>query len=203
MTLRVSGKNLSIGQALRTHVHGRMDGIIAKYNAGSPSGHVTIEPEGSGYRADCTLFLASGVTLQVEAVAPEPYASFDKAADRVERRLRDQKKRLNTRHEHDDLIAAGVTEPDPTRPDGPDHPPVASAPPQDPDDEHEVFPTVVAEHANGFAAMTVAAAVRKLDATSDAVVVFRYAEDQRINIVYRRGDGNIGWIDPLAVGRAR
>ena len=198
MTLRVSGKNLSIGQALRTHVHGRIDGIVAKYHAGSPSGHVTIEPEGSGYRADCTLFLASGVTLQVEAIAPEPYASFDKAADRVERRLRDQKKRFNARHEHDDLIAAGVMQAD-----GPDHPPVASAPPQDADDGHEVFPTVVAEHANGFAAMTVAAAVRKLDATSEAVVVFRYAEDQRINIVYRRGDGNIGWIDPLASGQSR
>ena len=50
--------------------------------------------------------------------------------------------------------------------------------------------------------MTVAAAVRKLDASTDAVVVFRYAEHQRINIVYRRGDGNIGWIDPLAGNRA-
>ncbi len=192
MTLRVSGKNLSIGQALRTHVHGRIDGIVAKYHAGSPSGHVTIEPEGSGYRADCTLFLDSGVTLQVEAVAHEPYASFDKAADRVERRLRDGKKRLRSRHEHDGLItleAAGFEEPDP-----------ASS--RDADDEGEAFPAVVAEHANGFAAMTVAAAVRKLDASSDAVVVFRYAADQRINIVYRRGDGNIGWIDPLAGGRA-
>ena len=197
MTLRVSGKNLSIGQALRTHVHGRIDGIIAKYHAGSPSGHVTIEPEGSGYRADCTLFLDSGVTLQVEAIAPEPYASFDKAADRVERRLRDQKKRLNTRHEHDGLIATEAT-----RSEEPDVPPAASPPPQASHDGHEMFPTVVAEHANGFAAMTVAAAVRKLDASSEAVVVFRYAEDQRINIVYRRGDGNIGWIDPLAGGRA-
>ena len=195
MTLRVSGKNLSIGQALRAHVHGRIDGIVAKYHAGSPSGHVTIEPEGSGYRADCTLFLASGVTLQVEAVAHEPYASFDKAADRVERRLRDQKKRLRSRHEHDGLIAleaatTGAQDPSPVTPVG------------DADDEGEAFPAVVAEHANGFAAMTVAAAVRKLDASSDAVVVFRYADDQRINIVYRRGDGNIGWIDPLAGGRA-
>ena len=94
MTLRVSGKNLSIGQALRIHVHTRIDGVLAKYRAGPPTGHVTIEPEGYGYRAGCTLFLASGTTLQVEAVATEPYASFDKAADRVERRLRDRKKRL-------------------------------------------------------------------------------------------------------------
>ena len=198
MTLRVSGKNLSIGQALRTHVQDRVDAIIAKYHAGSPSGHVTIEPEGSGYRADCTLFLSSGVTLQVEAVAKEPYASFDKAADRIERRLRDQKKRLTSRHEHDGLAAADALAPG-TAERSRAEPPRTSAS----DDPNEgMFPAVVAEHANRFAEMTVAAAVRKLDASSDAVVIFRYAEDQRINIVYRRGDGNIGWIDPLASNRA-
>ena len=198
MTMRVSGKNLSIGQALRKHVHDRVDGVVAKYHAGAPSGHVTIEPEGSGYRADCTLFLESGVTLQVEAVAHDPYASFDKAADRIERRLRDQKKRLRTRHEHDGLAeAATITASEPSSF-------LASLPQAFRDEEPggEMFPAVVAEHANGFAEMTVAAAVRKLDASSDAVVVFRYADNQRINIVYRRGDGNIGWIDPLAAGRA-
>ncbi len=199
MTLRVSGKNLSIGQALRMHVHDRVDAIVAKYHAGSPSGHVTIEPEGSGYRADCTLFLTSGVTLQVEAVASEPYGSFDKAADRIERRLRDQKKRLSSRHEHDGLVVAGAAMDGATE----RSPPYAELPQSlDGDASEEVFPAVVAEHANGFAEMTVAAAVRKLDASSDSVVVFRYAENRRINIVYRRGDGNIGWIDPLAGSRA-
>ena len=195
MTLRVSGKNLSIGQALRTHVHDRVDAIVAKYHAGAPGGHVTIEPEGSGYRADCTLFLSSGVTLQVEAVAKEPYASFDKAADRIERRLRDQKKRLTCRHEHDGLDAATPDTAGSSRAELP-----RTSAPDDPNEE--VFPAVVAEHADRFAEMTVAAAVRKLDASTDAVVVFRYAENQRINIVYRRGDGNIGWIDPLAGNRA-
>ena len=198
MTLRVSGKNLSIGQALRKHVHDRVDGVVAKYHAGVPSGHVTIEPEGSGYRADCTLFLASGVTLQVEAVAHDPYASFDKAAERIERRLRDRKKRLRSRHEHDGFADAAVVTTSELSPS------LASLPETFEDEEagEEMFPAVVAEHANGFVEMTVAAAVRKLDASSDAVVVFRYAENQRINIVYRRGDGNIGWIDPLALGRA-
>ena len=200
MALRVSGKNLSIGQALRTHVHERIDGIIAKYHAGSPSGHVIVEPEGSGYRADCTLFLASGMTLQVEAVAPEPYASFDKAADRIERRLRDQKKRLRSRHEHDAFIVADAAPLDDAEP-SPAFAERSGAFADEAPDE-EVFPAVVAEQANGFAEMTVAAAVRELDASSAAVVVFRYADDQRINIVYRRGDGNIGWIDPLAGGRA-
>ncbi len=186
MTLRVSGKNLAIGEALRTHVHSRIDGIVAKYHAGSPSGHVTIEPEGSGYRADCTLFLKSGMTLQVEAIAQEPYTSFDKAADRIERRLRDHRKRLIGRHGEG---PSGVIEAQEIEADA------LSDKADEPDEE--TFPVVVAEQAGGFKEMTVAAAVHELDAAMCGVVIFRYAENRRISIVYRRADGNIGWIDPL------
>ncbi len=197
MTLRVSGKNLAIGEALRTHVHSRIDGVVAKYNAGSPTGHVTIEPEGSGYRADCTLFLKAGITLQVEAIAHEPYASFDKAADRIERRLRDHQKRVKGRHSdagHGNGLDASVAE-------ALALPPLDEIEPEadaDPDGEAK-FPAVVAEHAQSFQEMTVAAAVRALDDTDCHVVVFRYAENRRINIVYRRLDGNIGWLDPLGM----
>ena len=192
MTLRVSGKNLAIGEALRTHVHSRIDGVVAKYSAGSPTGHVTIEPEGSGYRADCTLFLKAGITLQVEAIAHEPYASFDKAADRIERRLRDHRKRQQGRHadgppgDLDASVAEALALPplDQIQDDG-------EAP------DEVTFPAVVAEAAIGFQEMTVAAAVQALDHTECPVVVFRYAENRRINFVYRRPDGNIGWIDPL------
>ena len=194
MTLRVSGKNLTIGEALRTHVHSRIDGVVAKYHAGAPTGHVTIEPEGSGYRADCTLFLKAGITLQVEAIAHEPYASFDKAADRIERRLRDHRKRQQGRHadSHAGEMDASVAD-------------ALALPPleQIEDDAEETpettFPAVVAEPATAFQEMTVAAAVRALDDADCPVVVFRYAENRRINIVYRRPDGNIGWIDPLGI----
>ena len=196
MTLRVSGKNLAIGEALRTHVHSRIDGVIAKYHAGTPTGHVTIEPEGSGYRADCTLFLKSGITLQVEAIAQEPYSSFDKAAERIERRLRDHRKRLSGRHGEGPNGAAFQGADD------------AAALADDPgpdliDDTEETFPVVVAEQAAGFQQMTVAAAVHALDSANCPVVIFRYAENQRINIVYRRADGNIGWIDPLGDANGR
>ena len=189
MTLRISGKNLAIGDALRTHVQARIDGVTAKYHAGAPSGHVTIGPEGSGYRSDCTLFLAAGITLQVDAVAHEPYVSFDKAADRIERRLRRHKKR-QTSHHGTGAVSALMDA------DG-DFDPL----PVDllEDIEEETFPAVISEPAHGFKEMTVAAAVRQLDSTACSVVIFRYAENSRINIVYRRPDGNIGWIDPLGV----
>ena len=193
MTLRISGKNLAIGDALRSHVQARIDGLTAKYHAGLPSGHVTIGPEGSGYRSDCTLFLSSGTTLQVEAVAHEPYVSFDKAADRIERRLRRHKKRQSGHHgaaHHGNGSDRLPFE------DGGD---VEMRPVELPEEiGEETFPAVIAEPAQGFAEMTVASAVRQLDQAACSVVIFRYAENRRINIVYRRTDGNIGWIDPLA-----
>ena len=189
MTLRVSGKNLAIGEALRTHVHTRIDGVVAKYHAGSPTGHVTIEPEGSGYRADCTLFLRSGITLHVEAIAQEPYATFDKAADRIERRLRDHRKRLTGRHGEsaDDQLDALDAD--------------ARALPlidlEPPEPAEQSYPVVVAENCKDLKEMTVAAAVHALETSETGVVVFRYHENSRINLVYRRADGNIGWIDPF------
>jgi ribosome-associated translation inhibitor RaiA len=64
MTLRVSGKNLNIGEAFCAHIEARIESTLAKYRAGPAAGHVTIEPEGPGFRADCTLHLMSGVTRQ-------------------------------------------------------------------------------------------------------------------------------------------
>ena len=191
MTLRVSGKNLDIGEALRTHVHGRIDGLVAKYHAGRPTGHVTIEPEGSGYRADCTLFLKAGVTLQVEAIAQEPYASFDKAVDRIERRLRDHRKRVQDRHGE----AGPVETLQASEVEARELPSLDELEPEA--ETGGTFPVIVAEHAKGIREMTVAAAARVLDDDDCPVVVFKTADSHRINFVYRRQDGNIGWIDPL------
>ena len=98
MPLRISGKNINIGDALRTHVSERLNAATGKYFDGSVAGHVTIEPEGSGYRTDCTLHLASGVTLQAEGRAQEVYASFDQTAARIESRLRRYKRKLKDRN---------------------------------------------------------------------------------------------------------
>ncbi|HLH10715.1 MAG TPA: ribosome-associated translation inhibitor RaiA [Methylovirgula sp.] len=97
MTLRVSGKNLDIGQSLRSHVGTRLDQVISKYSAEPTGGHVTIEKAGSGFRTDCTLYLDSGLTLQAEAEGQDAYSSFNKAADRIENRLRRRKDRVKER----------------------------------------------------------------------------------------------------------
>ncbi len=190
MTLRVSGKNIDIGEALRSHVQQRISVMATKYFDGSISGHVTLEPEGSAYRTDCALHLSSGITLHAEAIAHDPYASFDQAAGRIEKRLRRYKGRLKAHHPAANgagFEATGQTT-------------LANyviVPPDDDSEEIEDFnPVVVAETTGRLRDLSVSAAVMDLDLTGAPVIVFRHAGNGRVNIVYRRLDGHIGWIDP-------
>ena len=88
MTLRVSGKNLDIGETLRSQVQDRVAGALSKYFDGGYSGHVTVTRDGTGYRTDCVLHLTSGMTLEASGAAQDAYASFDQTAGRIENRLR-------------------------------------------------------------------------------------------------------------------
>jgi ribosomal subunit interface protein len=193
MTLRVSGKNLDIGLAFRTHIETRIDTALAKYRAGLIAGHVTVEPEGSGFRADCTLHLSSGATLQADAKAQEPYASFNRAADLIENQIRRHRERLLDHH-----AGAAVDARPPVGQPPPEVAPEADRKPSlaDAGKAHDLHPAVIAEPSSGFREMTVSGAAMELDSTNAAVVVFRRASDGRTNVVYRRPDGNIGWIDP-------
>src|SRR4029077_11904568 len=98
MPFRVSGKNLDIGEALRTRVNARVAEALGKYFDAGYSGHVTVEKEGFGFRTECVIHLDSGITLHTEANAADAYASADQAAERVEKRLRRDKRRLKDRH---------------------------------------------------------------------------------------------------------
>jgi ribosomal subunit interface protein len=190
MPLRVSGKNLDIGESLRTHMTEKVQTLIARYFDGKITGHVVITPEGSAYRTDCSLHLSSGMNLQSEGRAHEPYASFEQAADKIERRLRKYKKRLK---EHASGHDGDAGSPEPREVANF----VISAPAED-DDEGQVdfAPVVVAEDAQPLKTLSVASAVFELDLSGAPVVIFQHATTLRVNIVYRRRDGAIGWLDP-------
>ena len=194
MSFRVSGKNIEIGSALQTHAHGKVSAIIGKYFDTEPSGHVTLEPEGSGYRADLFVHLTNGVTVQAEGRAHEAYACFDQAAERIERRLKRHKRRLKDRHSapdgHDrmrsqpaDLVASYVIEA-----------------PGEEELAVDFAPIVVAEGQTTLKRLSVSAAVLELDISGAPVLVFRHSSNDHVNIVYRRTDGHIGWIDPSDSG---
>ena len=193
MVLRVSGKNIDIGAALREHVEARVAALSERYTAGPISGTVIFGPEGPGYRTDCNLRLTSGMSLQAEARAQDVYASFDQAAERVEKRLRRYRRRLKDHHPAQNGAAAGETAAGAgemlTRY-------VIEAPDEEREEAQDFNPVVVAETAERVKSLSVASAVAELDLSGAPVVVFRHAGHGRVNIVYRRGDGNIGWIDP-------
>jgi len=189
MPFRVSGKNIDIGDALRNRVNQRIAEATSKYFDGGFSGHVTVGREGYGFRTECVIHLDSGIVLEAEAIAADAYASADEAALRIEKRLRRYKRRLKD-HQPRANGAAGLA-----AIDAPSY--VLSAPEHDTDEEAtEWHPVVIAESTTALKRQSVSEAVMELDLRGVPVVVFRHAGHGRINLVYRRADGHIGWIDP-------
>jgi ribosomal subunit interface protein len=191
MSLRISGKNLDVGEALRGQAEERVAAAVSKYYEGGYQGHVTVDKDGSAFRTDGVLHLSSGITLEASATAHDAYASLDKMAERIEKRLRRYKRRLKDR-------SGGAG-----RDAGIEIPSYVIAAPVDDIEELDGAsqgdnPVIVAESTKSLHVMTVGDAVAELDLTGAPVIVFRHAGNGRMNIVYRRRDGNIGWIDPPA-----
>jgi ribosomal subunit interface protein len=193
MPFRVSGKNIAIGEALRGRVNQRIAEATAKYFDGGYSGHVTIGKDGIGFRTECVVHLDSGIVLEAEATAGDAYLSADQAAERIEKRLRRYKRRLKG---HQTVRADGQA-PEQSI-DAASY--VIAAPDEDADDGiTEYNPVIIAESTTALQSMSVSEAVMQLDLTGTAVVVFRHGGHGRVNLVYRRADGHIGWIDPPSI----
>jgi ribosomal subunit interface protein len=190
MPLRISGKNLDIGEALRRRVGERVQEALSKYFDGGYSGHVTIDRDGFGYSTECVIHLDSGIVLQADAAAPDAYTSADRATIRMEKRLRRYKRRIKDRPAPAQDVP--VIE-------APSY--VIAAPEQDDDIDMTGFaPAIIAESVTLLRRFSVSEAVQELDMTGAPVLVFRHAGHGRVNVVYRRPDGHIGWIDPPALG---
>ncbi|HVX74659.1 MAG TPA: ribosome-associated translation inhibitor RaiA [Bradyrhizobium sp.] len=199
MTLRVSGKSISIGEALRGRVSERTEEVLRKYFDGNYSGHITLSKDGFGFRTDCALHLDSGITLEADSNATDAYASADQALLMIEKRLRRYKSRLKDRSARKAHAAsAALAEIDGAALDAPSY--VIEAPASNSEGEMEGYNAVViAEATTSLKRLSVSEAVMELDLTGAPCMVFQHGSSGRVNVIYRRADGNVGWIDPPAV----
>ncbi len=184
MALRVTGKNLDIGDVLRNQAEAKINEVVAKYADGGYSGHVTVVKDGLGFKTDCTIHLAHGPDLHVSGEAPDAYASLSVAVERIAKQLRRHKRR---RSEH---AGAGAAMPEGAA--------MASA---GEDEDVDVIETtaagaaIIAEPLAEARTLSVLGAVAAFEAGKNPVLVFRNAGTGRINVLYRRPDGHFGWVD--------
>ncbi len=192
MQVQVTGKHVDVGEALRTRVSNELSTSIAKYFDRGGGADVVVSREGSAFKVDCAVTLASGQQLTTHGLGADAHQAFDAALDKLSKRIRRYKDRLKSHHGQAlarqaettayFVIQAPDIEDDEAEPVGPD--------PASPE------PLIIAETERPVRAMTVSQAVMELDLTEAQTIVFRNAAHGGLSVVYRRPDGNIGWIDP-------
>ena len=190
MRIRVSGKDLDIGEALQTHVNTELGESLGKYAGRPTDATVTFSRDGFGFACEIFVHLSTGLTAQANGTASEVYPAFEAARERMAKQLRRHKRRLKDHHKE--------------RPVPVDTEPAASfvlAPFEEDEETVDVLdgaqaPTIIAEMQTRVPSLTVGEAVLQMELAHAPVLVFRNEKGGAINVVYRREDGNIGWIDP-------
>ncbi len=189
MDVQITGKGIDLGSALQTHVEDRINASVHKYFERSAEAQVTFAREGSSIKCEATTHLASGVFLAVQGEAHDAYSAFDDALEKLEKRVRRYKRRLKNHHANGKPPLPAVDTP------------TYVLKPLDADEEgdepieEDPTPIVIAESSTSLREMTVGAAVLQLDLADQPVFVFKNAAHGRVNVVYKRPDGNVGWID--------
>jgi ribosomal subunit interface protein len=193
MRVQVSGKHVDVGEALRTRVDADVTAAIGKYFERGGGAEVVVSRDGHGFRVDCAVTLATGQQLQSHGLGADAHAAFGQALAKVETRIRRYKRRLKS---HAVAASAKAAETAALL--------VLRAPSDELEDdawdsvEDDGPPAamIIAETEAPLKTMTVSMAVLELDLSGAQTIVFRNAAHGGLSVVYRRADGNIGWIDP-------
>ena len=190
MEIQVSGKNIDLGEALQAHVSERLTEGVTKYFERGAEATVVFGKERHLIGCEITTHLASGVYLAAHGAAGDAYAAFEEALEKLEKRVRRHKRRLKNHHANGkDPLPAENAAYYLLEPFGDEA--------AEPEKEVEDPPVVVAESQTSLRSMSVSDAVLQLDLAESPAIVFKNAAHGRLNVVYRRRDGHIGWIDPV------
>lgn len=187
MRYQISGKQIDIGEALQIHVKAEIGEIIEKYAQRPTEAVVVFSRQGYELTCEAIVHLSTGLTAQAKGQATEIYAAFEACREKLEKQLRRYKRRLRSHHSHRTApvefaagaayILAASEEPEETEPDS-------------------LQPVVIAEMETQIPSVTVGEAVMQMELAGQRLLVFRNEGHGGVNVVYKRDDGNIGWIDP-------
>ena len=195
MELTVHGKQMDVGDALRTHVSDKLTDLNEKYFNHAAFATVTFSREGHGHKqTKVHILIQVGKNIQVigDAVSNDPYASFENAADKVGKQMRRYKRKLRDHHARieqapdSDIVSAKLyTLQDTVEQDN-----------EDTSEDSNQDPIVIAELTSNIVTMSVSEAVMRMDLAGSNALMFRNAGNGRLNMIHRRKDGHIGWVDP-------
>jgi ribosomal subunit interface protein len=188
MRYQISGKQINIGEALQTHVKDSLGAVMEKYAQRPTDAMVIFSKSGAEFICEATVHLSTGLTASAKAHSHEIYAAFESTADKMEKQLRRYKRRLKDHHRDRqqpvDVFGAATYI-------------LASFEAENEDAEPETLqPIIVAEMETKIPSLSVGEAVMQMEIAGAPLLVFRNEGHDGVNVVYRRDDGNVGWIDP-------
>lgn len=187
MRFQITGKQIDIGESLQEHVRTELSGMVSKYAGRPTDGIVTFSKSAHEFVCETEVHLSTGLTAQAKAHATEIYSSFDGSLEKMDKQLRRYKRRLKDHHKERpqpvELFDAGSYI-------------LASADESEEAETENTAPVIVAEMETKIPSISVGEAVMQLELSNAPVVVFRNEKNNTMNVVYRRDDGNFGWIDP-------
>lgn len=195
MQINIAGKQMDLGSALKQKVADDLEAVVSKYCERTGQARVTISKQGHLIEVDCNVHLPSGILLQAKGQATDPYAALEISLDRIEKRIRRYRRRLKDHHRPD-------RSPFPSEP-AVDH--VLSSVDESEEESKEENKLeensvlTIAETSTTVHTMAVSEAVMQLELSDVPALMFRNAANKRHNMVYRRADGHIGWVDPSEV----
>ena len=195
MELSIKGKHLDIGDALTQHIETRLTGSVEKYFDHALDANVVLTKEGNGkqFRTDIVVHIGRNIKMHGRATTGEPYESFETALERVAKQLRRYKRRLNDHRKNAPGLAAFEAQ----------KYVIENNPDEDETTSPDGAPVIVAEMATTILDLTVSEAVMHMDVNNSSALVFQNKAHGGLNVVYRRADGNIGWVDPTPAANAK
>lgn len=187
MRYQISGKQIDIGEALQTHVKAELGEVVEKYAQRPTDAMVVFSKSAYENVCEATIHLSTGLSATAKGAAPEIYAAFEACRERLDKQLRRHKRRL--RDHHNRRIAPVEFDPGSS---------YILAPTEELEDAETISlqPVVIAEMETKIPSITVGEAVMQMELAGQKMLVFRNEGHGGVNVVYRREDGNIGWIDP-------